>query len=97
AGDLYLKFVYISLGTWQCWKEIEEMKKCQIGSSQFQLSPQQCCVSEQQQQQSDSSVVHNDDVNNVNGQQKKNNDNYYKQQIKRNLEREKVERIETLY
>ncbi|CAG8581585.1 6314_t:CDS:10 [Diversispora eburnea] len=91
AGDLYLKFVYISLGTWQCWKEIEEMKKCQIGSSQFQLSPQQCCVSEQQQQQSDSSVVHNDDVNNVNGQQKKNNDNYYKQQIKRNLEREKNE------
>lgn len=31
AGDLYLKFMYTSLGTFQCWKEKEEMKKQQFG------------------------------------------------------------------
>jgi hypothetical protein len=31
AGDLYLKFMYTSLGTYQCWKEKEEMKKQQFG------------------------------------------------------------------
>jgi len=31
AGDLYLKFMYTSLGTFQCWKEKEEMKQQQFG------------------------------------------------------------------
>ena len=31
AGDLYLKFMYTSLGTLQCWKEKDEMKKQQFG------------------------------------------------------------------
>ncbi|CAG8505543.1 11339_t:CDS:10 [Acaulospora colombiana] len=30
AGDLYLKYIYISLGTLQFWKEREEMKRSQI-------------------------------------------------------------------
>jgi len=31
AGDLYLKFMYTSIGTLQCWKEKDEIKKQQFG------------------------------------------------------------------
>ncbi|CAG8670100.1 6433_t:CDS:10, partial [Dentiscutata heterogama] len=53
AGDLYLKFMHVSLGTFQFWKEKIEMKKLPTGDIINSIPFNENCVTENQHNNND--------------------------------------------
>ncbi|RIB07133.1 hypothetical protein C2G38_2252816 [Gigaspora rosea] len=57
AGDLYLKFMHISLGTFQFWKERIEMKKLPTGDIISSISFNENCIMENPLNNNDESQI----------------------------------------